>query len=97
MHLCTNSHLSTLPQPILFPPSETKAAVFEAIYYFMDHEDLAIQSATLQALGSICIRHYEFMMDERLKQRYIRILTATADKSSLARIQVGPDSFSFLL
>ena len=70
--------------------------MFEAIYYFMDHEDLAIQSATLQALGSICIRHYEFMMDERLKQRYISILTATADKNTLARIQVGAGQLLFL-
>jgi len=56
--------------------SETKMAVFEAIYYFMDHESPDIQNATLQALGSICIRHYDLMMDERLKQRYISILTS---------------------
>eukprot|EP00092_Neocalanus_flemingeri_P012891 GFUD01013887.1.p1 GENE.GFUD01013887.1~~GFUD01013887.1.p1 ORF type:complete len:2166 (+),score=648.36 GFUD01013887.1:182-6679(+) len=55
--------------------SETKMAVFEAIYYFMDHESADIQNATLQALGSICIRHYDLMMDERLKQRYVSILT----------------------
>jgi len=55
--------------------SETKMAVFEAIFYFMNHESLDIQNATLQALGSICIRHYDLMMDERLKQRYILILT----------------------
>ena len=29
-----------------------------------------------QALGSICIRHYDLMMDDRLKQRYISILTS---------------------
>eukprot|EP00090_Calanus_glacialis_P019633 TRINITY_DN3012_c0_g1_i1.p1 TRINITY_DN3012_c0_g1~~TRINITY_DN3012_c0_g1_i1.p1 ORF type:complete len:2150 (+),score=766.00 TRINITY_DN3012_c0_g1_i1:196-6645(+) len=56
--------------------SETKMAVFEAIYYFMDHESPDIQNATLQALGSICIRHYDLMMDDRLKQRYISILTS---------------------
>jgi len=55
--------------------SETKMAVFEAIFYFMDHESLDIQNATLQALGSICIRHCDLMMDDRLKQRYILILT----------------------
>jgi len=55
--------------------SETKMAVFEAIYYFMDHESPDIQNATIQALGYICIRHYDLMMDERLKQRYISILT----------------------
>jgi cohesin loading factor subunit SCC2 len=72
--------------------SETKMAVFEAIYYFMDHESDAIQNATLQALGSICIRHYDFMMDERLKQRYISILTGstTGAGSTIAKMQVGP-------
>lgn len=29
-----------------------------------------------QALGFICIRHYDLMMDERLKQKYISILTS---------------------
>ena len=30
----------------------------------------------MQALGFICIRHYDLMMDERLKQKYISILTS---------------------
>ena len=55
--------------------AETKIAVFEAFYYFLDHESIDIQNATLQAIGSICIRHYDFMMDDRLKLRYITILT----------------------
>jgi len=55
--------------------SETKMAVFEAIYYFMDHDSPDIQNATIQALGYISIRHYDLMLDERLKQRYISILT----------------------
>jgi len=67
--------------------SETKMAVFEAIYYFMDHESPDIQNATLQALGSICIRHYELMMDERLKQRYISIMT-NQQHETLHKIQV---------
>merc|ERR1712241_354668 len=55
--------------------SETKNAVFDALYYFLDHENVHIQNATLQALGYVCIRHYDFMMDDRLKLRYISILT----------------------
>lgn len=66
--------------------SETKMAVFEAIFYFMDHESESIQNATLQALGSVCIRHYDLMMYEKLKQRYILILTSH-QSSTCQRIQ----------
>ena len=71
--------------------SETKMAVFEAIYYFMDHEDPVIQNSTLQALGSICIRHYELMMDDRLKQKYITILS-TSQASTQQKMQVSSQS-----
>ena len=99
--------------------ADTKGAVFDAIFYFMDHESMDIQNATLQvrvlattstttsitttatttttitifttttiqAIGSICIRHYDFMMDERLKQRYITILTGGG--STTAKMQVS--------
>merc|ERR1712241_533208 len=67
--------------------SETKMAVFEAIYYFMDHDSYDIQNATLQALGFICIRHYDLMMDERLKQRYISILVSRYHNSGPATQQ----------
>merc|ERR1719410_2989826 len=56
--------------------SETKMTVFETIYYFLEHESTDVQNDTLGALGFICIRHYDLMMDERLKQKYISILTS---------------------
>ena len=41
----------------------------------------------MQALGFICIRHYDLMMDERLKQRYISILVSRYHASSYATQQ----------
>jgi len=61
---------------------ETKMEVFMAMFYFLDHESKEIQNAALQAIGSLCIRHYELMLDERLKTRYIQILTK--DESHVA-------------
>ena len=40
-----------------------------------------------QALGFICIRHYDLMMDERLKQRYVSILTSQNHSSQYATQQ----------
>ena len=73
--------------------AETKIAVFEAFYYFLDHESVDIQNATLQAIGSICIRHYDFMMDDRLKLRYITILTkgvSSMQTTTQVRIRSAP-------
>ena len=73
--------------------AETKIAVFEAFYYFLDHESIDIQNATLQAIGSICIRHYDFMMDDRLKLRYITILTkgvSSTQTTTQVRIKSAP-------
>ena len=73
--------------------AETKIAVFEAFYYFLDHESVDIQNATLQAIGSICIRHYDFMMDDRLKLRYITILTkgvSSMQTTTQVRIKSAP-------
>lgn len=39
-------------------------------------DDVDIQGNTLKAVGSICIRHYEFMLEEDLKQVYHRLLTS---------------------
>ena len=73
--------------------SETKNAVFDALYYFLDHENVHIQNATLQALGYVCIRHYDFMMDDRLKLRYISILTkgvSSTQTTTQVRVRSAP-------
>ena len=41
----------------------------------------------MQALGFICIRHYDLMMDERLKQKYISILLSRYHSSHYATQQ----------
>jgi cohesin loading factor subunit SCC2 len=49
--------------------------VFETIFYFMRHDSREIQSDALHALGSVCIRHYNLMLESKLKHLYIDILT----------------------
>ena len=41
----------------------------------MLHDQTEIQNDALHALGSICIRHYNFMLESKLKHLYIDILT----------------------
>lgn len=50
--------------------------VFEAMTYFLHQDDVDIQANTLKAVGSICIRHYEFMLQNDLKEVYHRLLTS---------------------
>ena len=67
--------------------------MFDALYYFLDHENVHIQTATLQALGYVCIRHYDFMMDDRLKLRYISILTkgvSSTQTTTQVRLRSAP-------
>ncbi len=53
---------------------DTVEEVFETVFFFMLHELTDIQSDALHALGNICIRHYNFMLESKLKQLYIDIL-----------------------
>ena len=56
-----------------------------------------IQNATLQAIGSICIRHYDFMMDDRLKLRYITILTkGVSSMQTTTQVRIKSAPFSLL-
>lgn len=54
--------------------NETVEDVFETIFHFITHDSKEIQSDTLHALGLICVRHYNFMLETKLKQLYIDIL-----------------------
>ncbi len=54
--------------------NDTVLEVFENVFFFMRHEQDAIQLDTLHALGSICIRHYNFMLESKLKELYLEIL-----------------------
>jgi len=62
--------------------SETIMTVYETIFYFMANERKDIQTASLQCLGNICIRHYDLMLVEDLKQKYIEILTQPAQPTN---------------
>lgn len=50
--------------------------VFELFSFFLQQNDHDIQANTLKAIGSICIRHYEFMLETDLKSFYHRMLTS---------------------
>lgn len=56
-------------------PLDIKDQVFHALLYFLRQENEDIQNNTLKAIGFICIRHYEFMLESELKQFYHRMLT----------------------
>lgn len=44
--------------------------------YFLQRDDFDIQANTLKAVGCICIRHYEFMLEKELKTFYHKLLTS---------------------
>ncbi|XP_050664265.1 nipped-B-like protein A isoform X2 [Leptidea sinapis] len=67
-------------------PSDIKDQVFSTLMFFVNLEDEAFVSHTLKALGSVCVRHYEFMLTPELKEFYHHMLT-----SSLAPIEMKAD------
>lgn len=44
--------------------------------FYLQQEDIDIQANALKAIGSICIRHYEFMLEAELKEFYHKQLTS---------------------
>ncbi|CAG9783745.1 unnamed protein product [Diatraea saccharalis] len=67
-------------------PSDIKEQVFNTMMFFVGLEDEDFVSHTLKALGSICVRHYEFMLRPELKEFYHQLLT-----SDLAPIEMKAD------
>lgn len=55
---------------------DTKDQVYQTMTFFLQREDIDIQANTLKAIGCICIRHYEFMLENELKLFYHKILTS---------------------
>lgn len=45
------------------------------MFYFMRHNKREIQSDALHAIGFVCVRHHNFMLESKLKMLYIDILT----------------------
>lgn len=54
---------------------KTVEHVFSTMFYFMRHHSRDIQSESLNALGFVCVRHYNFMLEYKLKNLYIDILS----------------------
>ncbi|XP_046612263.1 nipped-B-like protein [Neodiprion virginianus] len=57
-------------------PENIKDQVFETLSYFVHQDNDDIRFFTLSAIGSLCIRHYEFMMTPELKELYHHLLTS---------------------
>ncbi|XP_076624009.1 nipped-B cohesin loading factor [Colletes latitarsis] len=53
-----------------------KDQVFETLNYFVHLDNDDIKRFTLSAIGSLCIRHYEFMLLPELKELYHHLLTS---------------------
>ena len=64
---CATNELNTSLFSGLQWGSETRMSVFDSVFYFLSHESKDIQTAALQALGFMCIRHYDLMMVDSLK------------------------------
>ncbi|KAJ8977322.1 hypothetical protein NQ317_018604 [Molorchus minor] len=64
------------PEVIGDQDPDTKNQVYQAMMFFLQRDDTDIQANTLKAIGSICIRHYEFMLEDELKTFYHKQLTA---------------------
>ena len=47
----------------------------DTLAYFVRQPNEDIQLFTLKAIGSLCIRHYDFMLGTELKTLYHRLLT----------------------
>lgn len=54
--------------------------------FFVGLDDEDFVSHTLKALGSVCVRHYEFMLRPELKEFYHQLLT-----SELAPVEMKAD------
>ncbi|XP_034840384.1 nipped-B protein isoform X1 [Maniola hyperantus] len=66
--------------------SDIKEQVYMTLMFFVGLEDEDFVSHTLKALGSVCVRHYEFMLRPELKEFYHQLLT-----SELAPIEMKAD------
>nr|XP_049695588.1 nipped-B-like protein B isoform X1 [Helicoverpa armigera] len=67
-------------------PADIKEQIFSTLMFFVGLEDEDFVSHTLKALGSVCVRHYEFMLRPELKDFYHQLLT-----SDLAPIEMKAD------
>lgn len=57
-------------------PENIKDQVFNTLNFFLYQENDDTRKFTLSAIGSLCIRHYEFMMLPQLEELYHHFLTS---------------------
>uniref|UniRef100_A0ABD2WUA4 Nipped-B protein n=2 Tax=Trichogramma kaykai TaxID=54128 RepID=A0ABD2WUA4_9HYME len=57
-------------------PENIKDQVFETLSYFVEQENDDTRQFTLSAIGSLCIRHCDFMMLPQLEELYHYFLTS---------------------
>ena len=62
------------PEVIGDLPANIKDQVYSTMSFFLHQNDVDIQANTLKAVGSICIRHCEFMLQNDLKVFYHNML-----------------------
>ncbi|CAB3386176.1 Hypothetical predicted protein [Cloeon dipterum] len=77
----------TLPEVNEGLPPDIKEQVFQTLFYFLQNGNFDVQYFTLQAIGSMCIRHYDYMLMDDLKNMYHLLLT-DKDAHIAMRIQV---------
>lgn len=53
---------------------KTVEDVFQTLFYFMRDRSRDIQLDSLNAIGFVCVRHYDFMLQSKLRRLYIDIL-----------------------
>ena len=68
-------------------PENIKDQVFETLSFFVNQENDDMRFYTLSAIGSLCIRHYEFMLLPQLRELYQYFLTSDCAPVQM-RIQV---------
>ncbi|XP_076681942.1 nipped-B cohesin loading factor isoform X1 [Andrena cerasifolii] len=66
----------TDPEVIEGLAENIKDQVFETLNYFVHLDNDDIRHFTLSAIGSLCIRHYDFMLLPELKELYHHLLTS---------------------
>ncbi|XP_059489671.1 nipped-B-like protein isoform X2 [Neocloeon triangulifer] len=77
----------TIPEVNEGLPTDIKDQVFQSFFYFLQNGNFDVQYFTLQAIGSMCIRHYDYMLMSELKRMYHLLLT-DKDAHIAMRIQV---------
>ncbi|CAG9855417.1 unnamed protein product [Phyllotreta striolata] len=75
---------------------DLKDEVYQNMAYFLQTDDIDIQTNTLKAIGSICIRHYEFMLQDELKNFYHKQLTCE-DAPLRMKVEVLVNIESYLI